>query len=316
MFRRDVGGSEESKIHLWGQELRLVPNLIWGPVVFTEYSEIWSSSIHNIMHRLLSPKLQEWICCLWHQPDVEASSALAKASQCRWIFILDMQWLCTVMYTLIWDTNSFCCKSNWKPVCVNFKTPVLANNSQGFCRACWGHHYTPQQTLTLFHNQVLWPDISPRILLLSFKWKSSFLCSAFCYVSLLHPSSERPMVLWDQLFLSPSDGSLGEKDEDSVHAATHKAHKILIGIAKWRYSASGKGWLKKILQKDRSRIFFFVVFKIHLKDLQRCSCSNALNIHKVLRASLALAEEGAEVAHRVAFAVVEHSTGNITPVVQ
>lgn len=187
-----------------------------------------------------------------------------------------MQWFCTVVYTLIWDTNSFCCKSNWKPVCINFKMPVLANNGQGFCRVCCGHHYTPQQTLTLFHNQVLWPDISPRIVLLYFKWKSYFLCSAFYYVSLLHPSSEVPMVLWDHLFIFPSDGSLGGKDEDSVHAATHKAHKMFIEIVKWRY----------------------------------------LNIHKVLRASLAPPEEGAEVAHGVAFAVVEHSTGNITPVVE
>lgn len=78
-----------------------------------------------------------------------------------------------------------------------------------------------------------------------------FLCSAFSDVSLLRPGSEGPMALWDQLllFAQPSDGSLEEKAEGSVHAAIYKAHKILIGIVKWRCLVSGKGWSKKILQK-------------------------------------------------------------------
>lgn len=115
MYRRDVWlGQRSLKPHFWGQELRVVPNLVWGPVVFAGYSEIWSSnsSIHNIIHRLLSPKLQEWICWVWHQPGVEASSALAEVSQRRWSFFLSMQWFCTVVHTLIWDINSFFCKSN------------------------------------------------------------------------------------------------------------------------------------------------------------------------------------------------------------
>lgn len=207
MYRRDVWLGQRSLKPIFGARSS---DLTWGPVVFAEHSEIWSpsSSIHSIIHRLLSPKLQEWICCVWHQPDVEACSALAEASQCRWSLILDVQWFCTVVYTLVWDINSFCCK-----FCLQtFKMPVLANNSQGFCRACWGHHYTPQQTLTLFHKQILWPGINSWIILVSLKWKSYFLCSALYDVSPLHFSSEGPMAHWDQLllFAQPSDGSLGE----------------------------------------------------------------------------------------------------------
>lgn len=111
---------------------------------------------------------------------------------------------------------------------------------------CAGVIITPQQTLTLFHNQIVWPDISPRILLVSFKWKSYSLCSASYDVSLLHPGSEGPMALWDQLllFAQPSDGSLDEKDEDSVHTAIYKPHRILIGIVKWRCLVSGQRLIK------------------------------------------------------------------------
>jgi len=81
MCRRDVCLSDRSlKPVLRAQEPRLVPDLIWGPVVFTECSEIWTpnSSIPNIFLQAAdcfpwSCKVEDWVCCMWHQPDMEAT---------------------------------------------------------------------------------------------------------------------------------------------------------------------------------------------------------------------------------------------------
>lgn len=81
MCRRDVCLSQRTLKPIFGaQELRLVPNLIWGPVVFTKCSEIWSpnSSIPNIFPQAAdcfpwSCKIEDCLCCMWHQPNVEAT---------------------------------------------------------------------------------------------------------------------------------------------------------------------------------------------------------------------------------------------------
>lgn len=71
--------------------------------------------------------------------------------------------------------------------------------------------YQPQNALWIFQMEIL-------LSLLSF---------LLCF---LYPGSEGPMAVWGHLFLfaQPSDGSLEEKDEDSVHATILRAYKILI----------------------------------------------------------------------------------------
>lgn len=272
--RRDVCLSQRSLKHVFrAQELRLVPNLIWGPVVFTERSEIWSpnSIIHNIFPQAAdcfpwNYKIEDWLCCMWHQPDLEATL--------HWLR-LDLN----IEKALSWKCNGSA--QLCTPSCETDRglalIPFAASQTRNlFARPLKCQSW--QTTAKDFAEHAGIIIIHLNIPLYSF--------TAGLHVLILAPEfslilSNGNLTLFDRLSVvfhscilamgypwqfeaaysslpSHLTAACRKRMRTLCMLPFFKAHRILIWDMKWRCLDSGKDWPKKTQQKERSRKIFFL----------------------------------------------------------